>query len=687
MFKLTLKTLKTSFLVTILLLFISCTEEPAEPTDGVDGQDGFNALVEVQNEEIGDNCSTGGIRISVGQDKNENGVLDEDEIASTSFICNGVSGSNGSDGSGLVARSSPENPGSNCQNGGTLIEIGADLNNNNALETEEIQTSFYVCNGSDGSGEGSNGLNSLIRATPIEDCGGKGISGIRIEIGLDSNRNGVLDGDVNEIQSTYDLCNGTNGQDGINSILSCSTEDPGDNCPNGGISIAIGLDSNGNGLLDEGEVIGEPKFVCNGANGNDGKSPIVTSTTDVSCSNGGIELTFGYDNDNNGTIDEVLETVTICNGENGSDGSNGLNSIIRTSPSTNCADGGTLVQVGIDDNANGTLEAGEVDSSFDVCNGANGNNGSNGLNSVVDVRTFTGNAGSCNTNDGGIVIRVGIDDNGNGSLDIPGEVDQTQYICNGNDGVDGNSDGIFEFYYANGFDDYTAMTDVTIIENSPDNTVDAELLRVSVNVETGKVNSLLHFPGVEKITESISGEYYIVQAILYLRATSSSKDNSDDNWIGVKAIRPELELFGEDKATWRSPNGGTWLNADAGFSDQDTYAFSDLFRVPGTFDYSGTIPLLLDRSQIQAWITDPDRNNKGLALELGDDGRSLNFILDIFSSENTTDATYVPTLYIKAKLGKANGRSVQLTDEQYKQHWSEMSYEEKIAPLQKRNNN
>ena len=101
MFKLTLKTLKFGLLTTLFILSISCSEEPAEPDNGVDGANGFNALVEVQNEDAGENCTTGGVKISVGQDANENGVLDDSEIASVSFVCKGADGSNGAT---LVAR-------------------------------------------------------------------------------------------------------------------------------------------------------------------------------------------------------------------------------------------------------------------------------------------------------------------------------------------------------------------------------------------------------------------------------------------------------------------------------------------------------------------------------------------------------------------------------------------------------
>ena len=47
---------------------------------------------------------------------------------------------------------------------------------------------------------------------------------------------------------------------------------------------------------------------------------------------------------------------------------------------TNCANGGTKVETGLDTNNDGTLQAGEVTATNYVCNGANGSNGTNGTN-------------------------------------------------------------------------------------------------------------------------------------------------------------------------------------------------------------------------------------------------------------------------------------------------------------------
>ncbi len=59
-------------------------------------------------------------------------------------------------------------------------------------------------------------------------------------------------------------------------------------------------------------------------------------------------------------------------GTDGSNGSNGLNSLITTlieQPGANCANGGYRIDVGLDDNSNGTLDADEIDATEYLCNG------------------------------------------------------------------------------------------------------------------------------------------------------------------------------------------------------------------------------------------------------------------------------------------------------------------------------
>ena len=56
---------------------------------------------------------------------------------------------------------------------------------------------------------------------------------------------------------------GTNGTNGLNALIKTTTEVAGANCANGGTKIETGLDVNGNGVLEVGEVnIGQTTYIC-----------------------------------------------------------------------------------------------------------------------------------------------------------------------------------------------------------------------------------------------------------------------------------------------------------------------------------------------------------------------------------------------------------------------------------------
>jgi len=91
----------------------------------------------------------------------------------------------------------------------------------------------------------------------------------------------------------------------------------------------------------------------------------------ATCPNGGVEIDMGVDTNKNGQLDadEISSTETICNGANGSDGSNGSSAAVRLTSSSDasCPFGGTNIDVGVDTNANGTLDDAEVLGTSLIC--------------------------------------------------------------------------------------------------------------------------------------------------------------------------------------------------------------------------------------------------------------------------------------------------------------------------------
>src|SRR5205823_6418892 len=55
---------------------------------GTIGPNGLKSLFTSANEPAGTNCSTGGRKIQVGIDDNNNGILDATEVDQTFYVCN-----------------------------------------------------------------------------------------------------------------------------------------------------------------------------------------------------------------------------------------------------------------------------------------------------------------------------------------------------------------------------------------------------------------------------------------------------------------------------------------------------------------------------------------------------------------------------------------------------------------------
>ncbi|GAB6083020.1 hypothetical protein JCM30471_19340 [Desulfuromonas carbonis] len=112
---------------------------------------------------------------------------------------------------------------------------------------------------------------------------------------------------------------------------------PGSVCANGGIYVYTGVDTNGNGILDDAEIKNSIP-VCNGVDGADGADGATGPTGPA--------------------------------GPTGPTGADGLTSLIllTDAPLTVCSVGGVQIDTGIDSDGNGVLDAAEIDQTKFVCN-------------------------------------------------------------------------------------------------------------------------------------------------------------------------------------------------------------------------------------------------------------------------------------------------------------------------------
>ena len=151
-------------------------------------------------------------------------------------------------------------------------------------------------------------------------------------------------------------------------------------CPNGGVTVNGGIDSNGNNVLDDSEVT-STQYVCNGTNGLTTLVQVNNESAGENCIYGGKTISVGLDTNNNGILgsEEITSQNYLCNSKDGADGADGLTSlvkIINEPEGMNCPDGGVKITSGIDANNNGLLDLGEEGTPSYVCNGADGATGS-----------------------------------------------------------------------------------------------------------------------------------------------------------------------------------------------------------------------------------------------------------------------------------------------------------------------
>ncbi|HOW52177.1 MAG TPA: hypothetical protein PLV42_09075 [bacterium] len=253
--------MKRFFVLLALALFVlACESNTSKQNEGAS-----SVFAKTTAEAPGENCPTGGIKVDMGFDKNDNNVLDEDEIVKSEYVCNGLDGldgldgedgengqngddgsdgSDGADGTTALVNTTDEPAGENCANGGKKIESGLDDDGDGTLDAGEIDKTDYICNGEDG----EQGIQGVPGAQG--NVGEQGIQGVP----------------------------GEDGTDGCDAIVTMTDETAGDICAAGGKKIETGEDCDGDGVIDDTPTV---EYVCNGEDpacfGN--TAPEITSIT------------------------------------------------------------------------------------------------------------------------------------------------------------------------------------------------------------------------------------------------------------------------------------------------------------------------------------------------------------------------------------------------------------------------
>ncbi len=237
----------------LTLILVACSGG-AQDTTTLSPPPGNDVAIGVLNFAPLSNCPNGGVTIESGVDSNQDHVLQTSELTSTQFVCNGLNGNdgtnglNGSDGISnfkALLLISHELPGINCATGGSVVNVGLDLNQDNILGRNEITSFNYICNGANGA-SGASGNTGATGATGLG--GPTGANGATGAAGS----------------------NGTNGTNGFNSLVSITAESVGSvHCVYGGAKTSSGPDLNANNTLDPSEIT-STTYICTGATGSQG---------------------------------------------------------------------------------------------------------------------------------------------------------------------------------------------------------------------------------------------------------------------------------------------------------------------------------------------------------------------------------------------------------------------------------
>lgn len=355
--------------------------------------------------------------------------------------------------------------GENCLAGGKKVET--------SVGDDEPQVS-YICNGIDGGGGGgSDGSNALVVVTHEPSGENCAAGGQKVESGVDTNDNGVLDTsdgaeiDSGEVQSTSYICNGEAGANGAAGSDGAAGAD-GQAGPQGiqGIQGEVGPQGPAGEKGETGDVGPQGPQGAIGPQGPKGYAGEKGDKGDPGEPGAAGEAGAPGEKGENGAAGESAFEVAVAHGfpgtvsdwltsligpkgdkgdkgdtgEKGIDGAPGApgdsaNVIVNNANVEECPTGGKHIETSV---GGGTPTLTIICNGAPGANGSAGTNGTNGTDGTDGAEAFafvsTEEPGS-NCPAGGQMIQTGVDTNGNGSGDA--EELETSFVCNGVAGTPG----------------------------------------------------------------------------------------------------------------------------------------------------------------------------------------------------------------------------------------------------------
>ncbi|MFY1831762.1 DUF7151 family protein [Myxococcus fulvus] len=241
----------------------------------------------------GARCALGGRDVLVGTDDNRNGVLDDEEVTSSTLIC-ALSQAE------MRVEQQPVLPGERCPGGGLVTRAGYDFNQSDTLDPEEVAREVYSCRDI-----AEAQLLTRTRAPPPGSrvCLDPTLLTL-VEAGHDTNGDGVLGDD--EVRTRMEVCVETSR------LLVTRAWEP--TCAAGGTRVSAGMDLDADGVLDEEEVLASTPL-CEDLNTFEGtfviRGPVdLAVLKGISRIRGSLEVTTG-----NIPVSEIrLTTLEVVDG-------------------------------------------------------------------------------------------------------------------------------------------------------------------------------------------------------------------------------------------------------------------------------------------------------------------------------------------------------------------------------------
>lgn len=279
----------TRLVCALSALAVAACADP-DPGPNPTGPDVVSRIVDVAP---GAECGAGGRAVESGSDDDDDGILDDAEVERRDVVCTVAPAP-------LAIRRGEAPADAACPYGAVLVDSGADVDGDGALDDDEIAATERICHPAP--------PRAAVRH--VSEPAGERCphGGVAIASGIDTDRDGQL-GDT-EVVTTDIACNPAAPA----VVIARSTDVPaGSTCSHGGTAVHAGIDDDLDGVLADGEI-DITTTACNPPPFEVVVRREVLAPAADGCPAGGTAVHSGLDRDRDGILDdeEIEQTTQVC---------------------------------------------------------------------------------------------------------------------------------------------------------------------------------------------------------------------------------------------------------------------------------------------------------------------------------------------------------------------------------------